>query len=154
MIQLQDSVEQRASQSKHPLLQRFLRATFVITGTNFIDLFTWLLACWLGAFGALVVRARLYTGEWPRPHDNPFAVGHRPDTIRANAFPLLHSAVLLGFVALVFVLPGVILYLVGCIFSPALRPSRRLAVAFVALSALVTVIWVYDPFGFLLWFAD
>ena len=147
-----DSIEQRASRSDQPWLQRFLRATFVATGTNFIDLYTWLMGAWLGA---LVVAARWHDGVWPHPHTMPSISDPEPFTsVDPKAFPILYFAVLLGLLALAFVLPLVLGYLVGCIWSPALRPSRRVAGAFAALSSIVAVIWVCDPCGFLLWFAD
>lgn len=112
-------------------------------------------AGWLLAFGSLVLRARLATGEWPRGRSGNYFEGTMvPETIDPKALGLHSDVAFLWAMLLVYIVPLVLLMLGVSIFDKRLRQPPWMIAVFFASSALAGLTLFLDPGGFVEWLAD
>ena len=108
---------------------------------------------WFLAFWSIVLRARIACGVWPR-------AGHFegaefvPSTIDPSVFQLHAASVWFGLMAIVYMLPFALLFLLASVPLRGLRQDWRLVAVFVAVSALLAWNLLRDPGAFFLWFVD
>ena len=136
-----------------------MRASFrlrsLLPGSSAHDGYAYVMGAWLIVFWSLVVRARISLGEWPcAQHFDPLTRFPMPSTLDPKAFPMHDLAVWAGLLVLVMLLPLEILIAITSVFVPSLRPSGRLTIALLGLTALVGVTLFVDPGGFFVWFLD
>ncbi len=106
-------------------------------------------------FAALILRARLQVGEWPHPSSgNPFDGSYIDTSIDPKAFGFHESTVEVAALAVVCLVPAATLLLLVSSFEPRLRQKRWLIATFLCANAVIGVLLLTDPHGFLLWFAD
>lgn len=115
--------------------------------------------CWLASFAALVVRARVRTGEWPRGlHVEPEGASFFTGTlvwpaVDPKEFQLHHLGLISGAIGLVLSLAP---------FAPTAwvafraRTAHHLALSSAYLAGLLVCValWTFDPGGFVDWFLD
>lgn len=134
---------QRAALSAARLLRALTSSAFLV------------LSVWIVSFWALVLRARVYSGQWPRAAGgNPFAGSYQPATVDPAIFGLHYGLACSCMILSIWMVPFAVVSIVLGFRCPILRRSNSFVLAFCLLLMAWVAMFTVDPGGFMTWFFD